>query len=118
MKSKYHNKKVMFDGIIFDSKKERDRYKELSALEDEGKISNLRLQVPYVLIPKQELPKPVRKSGRMKYSETACRYVADFVYIDAAGNEVVEDAKGMRTAEYNIKRKLMLMVHGIQIMEI
>ena len=31
---------------------------------------------------------------------------------------VVEDAKGMRTKEYIIKRKLMLYVHGIAITEV
>lgn len=31
---------------------------------------------------------------------------------------VVEDAKGMRTKEYIIKRKLMLKIYGIRIREI
>ena len=30
---------------------------------------------------------------------------------------VVEDAKGMRTREYQIKRKLMKAIHGIEIRE-
>lgn len=45
-------------------------------------------------------------------------YIADFVYTDAAtGKLVVEDAKGMRTRDYIIKRKLMLYIHGIKIRE-
>ena len=118
MKNKYHNTKVLYNGLKFDSKKEYERYLKLKDLEDKGEISELMLQVPYVLIPKQELPRPYMKSGRMKYVEPVCKYVADFVYKDKKGNVVVEDTKGMRTAEYNIKRKLMLMVHGIQIQEI
>ncbi len=45
-------------------------------------------------------------------------YFADFVYRDKAGNCVAEDAKGVRTKEYVIKRKLMLHVYGIRITEI
>ena len=41
-------------------------------------------------------------------------YFADFVYRDKAGNCVAEDAKGVRTKEYVIKRKLMLHVYGIR----
>jgi hypothetical protein len=31
---------------------------------------------------------------------------------------VVEDAKGVRTDEYILKRKLMLLVHGVKIREV
>ena len=51
--------------------------------------------------------------------ERAVSYVADFVYVDCAtGETVVEDAKGVRTKEYVIKRKLMLWVHGIRVKEV
>lgn len=46
------------------------------------------------------------------------KYVADFVYKDENGEEVVEDVKGMRTKEYIIKRKLMLWQYGIQVREV
>ena len=43
MKSKYHNKKVIIDGIKFDSKKEANRYQELKLMQRAGKIkSNIR----------------------------------------------------------------------------
>ena len=45
-------------------------------------------------------------------------YIADFVYRDKDGNEVVEDVKGVRTRVYVIKRKLMLWRHGIRIREV
>lgn len=38
----------------------------------------------------------------------AIKYVADFVYEDKDGRTIVEDAKGMRTDVYKIKRKIML----------
>ncbi len=110
-KSKYRSQKVLFDGILFDSKKELNRYKELRLLEDAGIIKNLKRQVRYTLIPGQK-----DKTG--KSIERPCTYLADFVYEDCNGSAVVEDTKGMRTPEYVIKRKLMLFVHGIRIVEI
>ncbi|MBQ2175640.1 MAG: DUF1064 domain-containing protein, partial [Alphaproteobacteria bacterium] len=51
IKRKYNNKKIIVDGIKFDSKKEALRYKELKMLEKAGIISNLQRQVKYTLIP-------------------------------------------------------------------
>lgn len=50
-KNKYHADKCMVDGILFDSKKEANFYKELLILEKTGIISNIRRQVSYELIP-------------------------------------------------------------------
>lgn len=109
--SKYKNKKTEVDGILFDSKKEAERYKQLHFLELAGFIEELRLQVPFELIPKQE------RDG--KVIERACVYKADFVYLDnATGDVVVEDVKGKRTPEYIIKRKLMLYRYNIRVREL
>lgn len=108
---KYHNKKTIVDGITFDSKKEGQRYIELKLLERGGLISNLQRQVKYTLIPSQKI------DG--KVVERAVTYSADFVYKDnETGQTVVEDTKGIKTKDYIIKRKLMLYVHGIRIMEV
>lgn len=106
MGNKYGAKKIKdpATGFIFDSKKEFIRWCELRILERAGKISDLKRQVKYELIPKQK-------------GERACNYVADFVYIDSDGNNVVEDTKGVRTDAYRIKRKLMLHIHGIKVKE-
>ena len=53
-----------------------------------------------------------------KLVQRATYYVADFVYKDAEGNEVVEDVKGFRTAEYLLKKKMMRALLGIQIKEV
>ena len=104
--SKYRNQKVQINGITFDSKHEAQRYAELLLLQRAGEIQGLRLQVRFELIPKQE-------------GERACYYIADFVYnMAATGELVVEDAKGVKTDVYKIKRKLMLWVHGIRIREV
>lgn len=102
--NKYGAKKVKaFDGQVFDSQREFQRYGVLRLLERAGKISDLQRQVKYELIPKQE-------------GERACYYIADFVYYEG-GQKVVEDCKGMKTDVYKIKKKLMLWVHGIRIRE-
>ena len=121
--SKYRSRKVVVDGITFDSKKEAWRYRELHLLEQTGEISNLQMQVKYELIPSQYELRPVTlKNGFVKMKkfcvEHACSYIADFVYIDTNGDTVVEDTKGFRTNDYIIKRKLMLYRHGIRIREV
>ena len=103
-KSKYGAVKTEVDGIMFDSKHEASRYQELRLLEQAGEIANLRLQVPYILFPKNE-------HGR------ALKYIADFVYNDDTGALVVEDAKGHSTDVYKIKRRLMAELKGIKIKE-
>ena len=118
--NKYRNKKVVYNGIVFDSKKEAQRYSELLLLENAGAISNLQMQVKYVLIPAQREPSVPKKRGGVKPGkliERECSYIADFVYQEN-GKTIVEDTKGIRTKEYVLKRKLMLWVHGIRIKEV
>jgi hypothetical protein len=110
--NKYHSKKVECDGIVFDSKKEAKRYRELKLLEKAGQIRGLRLQVPFVLIPAQ-------RDASGKVIERAVTYRADFVYTNLCPYEtVIEDTKGIKTKEYIIKRKLMMYIHKIRIKEV
>lgn len=109
---KFNNKKVTIPGRTFDSRKEYNRYFEPLLLERGGYISDLKLQVKYVVIPAQK-----DESG--KVLERECSYIADFVYFDQkAQRTVVEDTKGFRTKDYIIKRKLMLERYGIRIREV
>lgn len=117
--NKYRNKKVTVNGITYDSKKEAQRHAILKMMERAGRIRELRRQVKYVLIPAQYEPDEISARGRTKRGkliERECSYVADFVY-EENGKTVVEDTKGFRTADYIIKRKLLLWVHGIRIKE-
>jgi hypothetical protein len=125
--NKYGNKKVIVNGEVFDSKHEYMRYQELRLLERCGAIKDLRRQVAYELIPVQrEKSTRVYSKGRKKGQpiegkviEKAVTYIADFVYTDTAtGKEVVEDAKGVRTKEYILKRKMCLYLLGIKIQEV
>ena len=108
--SKFNNKPTVVDGIRFDSIKEATRYRELKVMEERGEIKDLRLQVPFLLIPSQR--------GKNR-TERSCKYYADFVYVVCATDEtVVEDTKGTRTPEYVMKRKLMLQIYGISVREL
>lgn len=102
-RAKYNAKKTVVDGIKFDSKKESERYSVLKLLERSGQIGGLKLQVVFLL----------SVNGIL-----VCRYIADFVYNDANGNQVVEDCKGFKTREYELKRKLMKAVFDIDIKEV
>lgn len=93
------------------SKREAKRAVELRLLERAGVISDLREQVKYILIPRQDGP-----DG--KCLERAVTWTADFVYRHRASLvTIAEDAKGVRTQQYVLRRKLMLWVHGIRIYE-
>jgi hypothetical protein len=103
LRSKYGNEKTEVDGILFASQREAGRYIQLRYLKKAGHIKDLRLQVPYEL----------NEGGTHSY-----KYYADFVYYDiSTGETIVEDAKGYKTKVYKKKRKLMLKVHNIQILE-
>lgn len=98
--------------LHFDSRKEARRYDELVALFRAGKIKDLRLQVDFTL---QEAYTCI-DGKRVR----AIRYRADFTYQEQVNGEwdvVVEDVKGKKTKEYNIKKKLMLDRYGIRIRE-
>ena len=47
--TKYKNKKVVLNGITFDSQKEARRYRDLSLLERVGEIQDLQTQYSFVL---------------------------------------------------------------------
>lgn len=110
---KYRNEKTAVNGVKFDSKKEAKHYQNLKVLEMIGEISELQTQVKFSLIPSQY--EGIGKSRRC--IERECSYIADFTFL-RNGKLVVQDAKGFRTPEYRIKKKLLLQVHGIQIEEI
>ena len=102
--SKYFAEKTTIDGLVFDSKKEADRWTHLSLLQRAGGITGLRRQVSLA----------VDINGKR-----ICRYIADFCYFEQ-GREVVEDCKSTYTAKlpvYVLKKKLVLAVLGIAIRE-
>lgn len=100
--AKFRNVPTTVDGRTFHSKKEARRYLELKAMQHEGLIDALECQPRY----------------RLEVNAThICDYLADFKYVQD-GIEVVEDVKGVRTREYELKKRLMRACHGIEVEEI
>ena len=105
--SKYGNKITHIGKLKFDSRKEGRYYLYLRELEKRGEIENLKLQVPFVLLPKIE-------------DQRAVKYIADFVY-DQNGENVVVDVKSEATRKkdaYILKKKMMRALLGIKIVEV
>lgn len=101
MYRKYHNTKMIVDGIKFDSRLEAERYEQLKILERAGIIRDLELHPEYELIPL------FRKNGR---TWRRAVYKADFRYILAEDDRIIiEDVKGstaMITDVFRLKQKL------------
>ena len=99
--NKYHNKKIEYNGIKFDSIKEKNHYIALKQLEKASIISDLQLQVPFLLID------TIRHNG-ITYPKT--KYIADFTY-KRDGKLYVEDVKSEITRKdktYRLKIKILL----------
>jgi hypothetical protein len=102
--NKYKAKKTVLDGITFDSGREAKRYRELTLLVRAGQIDCLERQPVY----------PILVAGR-----AIATYRGDFRYVDKrSGSQRIEDAKGMRTPVYKLKKKLVEAIYGITIVEV
>lgn len=111
-KHKFNAKKTVVDGIEFPSKAEARRFGELKILQKAGEITGLELQPVFKLLP------TARRSDGV--AERGVKYLADFAYVRKDGVRVVEDVKSpaTRTPEYVLKRKMMLHLFGITVMEV
>ena len=86
------------------SRKEAKCAADLKLLEQAGKISGLREQVKFELVP--------GKNG-----VSGIYYVADFVY-EEDQQPVILDTKGFRTQEYKLKKKMLYLLCGLTITEV
>lgn len=103
-KSKYKNIITVIDGYKFPSKAEANRYLALKLLEKSGQIKGLEIHPRY----------PLEVNG-----QRICIYEADFRYFDVErGTTRVEDVKGMRTAAFVLKKKLLKACHNVDVEEI
>ena len=105
--SKYHNCPTRcHQGPMHQSKLESLRCDELHLMQQGGLIRELQAH------PQQRF--------RLDVNDVhICDYLADFVYVDCeTGAQVVEDTKGHRTREYELKVKLMRAIHGVEIVEV
>lgn len=109
-KSKYGNKKVMYDGIKFDSAKERNYYLKFKIMQDAGIIKDLELQKRFIL------QKGYTINGKKRREIS---YYADFCYVTTKDDKLhVIDIKGYRTDVYKLKKKLFENKYGIEIEEL
>jgi len=105
MSNKYNALKTEVDGFIFDSRREAKRYSELKLLEKAGLIRQLELQPAFELL--------------VKTGKSVGKYKADFRYYDLEKKQwVIEDAKGVRTPVYTLKKKIVEEVYDIKIIEV
>ena len=116
MANKYGNKTAVRNGITFDSQKEAARYDQLMLLVCAGEIRDLKLQ------PEFTLQEAFMTADGEKIR--ALRYRADFSYRrkvlegpDTRWETVIEDVKGCKTKEYELKKKLMA-GNGIRVVEV
>lgn len=92
-KNKYHNTRLVIDGIRYDSKKEYERHCELILLEKAGEISELRFHDKKDIIILQDKP--------------LITYEPDFCYKEN-DNFIIEDLKGYQTKEFKLKKKMII----------
>lgn len=118
---KYNNKKVEYNGILFDSKKEKDRFVFLKDAEEQGLISNLQRQVKFELIPaiKEKYIKHLKTKEKEceRTVQLAISYTCDFQY-EKDGVMVVEDIKpspALIPKEFVLKEKLFRYKYGFSI---
>ncbi|MBY6965297.1 DUF1064 domain-containing protein [Clostridium botulinum] len=96
-RSKYGAKKIVIDGITFDSKDEGKYYEYLKKLKSQEKILNFELQ------PKYELQPGFKKNGK---TYRAITYAPDFLIYHLDGSEELIDVKGTETQQGNMRRKM------------
>ena len=102
--SKYKARPTEVDGILFASKGEAHRYRQLCLRVRAGEISDLELQPRYPLVVN---------------GVNVGTYVADFRYVETAtGATVTEDFKGFRTPLFKLKAKLVRALYGVEVVEV
>ena len=100
---KYNNQKTTYNGKEYDSKKEAKRAWELDLLLKSGNIKGYETQPRY----------PIIHNGIK-----ICTYIGDFLVTKTDGSRDLEDVKGVKTAVYVLKKKLVKAYYGIDIKEI
>lgn len=103
--NKYKAKKVVVDGIKFDSKLESNIYIKLKEIKSKLLDFEYNLQPRFLLMDKFKLNNKTFRS---------VEYIADFEII-SNGNSYIIDVKGMETPVFKIKAKLFAKKFGKEI---
>lgn len=102
-KSKYRNQKVTYNGFEYDSKKEAKRAADLDLLIKAGEVESWERQPSFDFV---------------LNGQKICTYIADFRVTYPDGAVEIEDVKGVKTAVYRIKKKMMKAFYGIDVKEL
>jgi len=102
-RTKYNAKKTLYNGYLYDSKKEANRAWELDMMIRAKKVVKVERQPRFDIYAN---------------SKFIAFYKADFKVFYPKGYFEVEDVKGMRTPMYRIKKKLVEAIYGITIKEV
>lgn len=127
-RSKFGAVPTTIDGLRFDSKREAARYHVLKVRMQAGDVRRLRCQPRYALCPLiiehgdiRDINAGTNSPRRHPVSE----YVADFEYEESdrgyggvTWQLVVEDAKGVRTDIYKLKKRWFEAQYGITVREV
>lgn len=97
--SKFHNKKTIVDGILFDSQMESHYYLYLKELKEQGVVVDFKLQPVFIL--QEGFSKDGKRIQPIKY-------IADFEVTYNDGHVEIIDVKGKITEAFRIKRKILL----------
>jgi len=95
--SKYKNVRCVFQGEVFDSKRELERYKEFKLMQLSGDIRSVVRQVSFCL------------------PGTKRRIRVDFLVVELDGRQSWYDAKGFETPAWALKAKIVKDALGIEI---
>ena len=104
-RGKYGNRRSFFNGKWYASKREADVAAKLQPLAERGLIKDYQEQKRITLVPGDGKMRPIV-------------YVCDYYYVDLNGVPHVLDAKGFRTADYRLKKRLAALLLHIEIEEV
>lgn len=104
--TKYGNVKTTYNGQLFDSKREAGHAALLDQLR---RATNISERVAAV---QSQVKFPIEVNEKK-----IATYVADFVVRFADGREEIHEVKGMKTAVYRLKKKLIEALYGVKILE-
>ena len=98
--NKYNARKTTVCGRTFDSRREAEVYLELLAQKQAGEIVRIGFQPSYTLLAGFK-----DNTGK---NQKPITYTADFFVTYADGRNEVIEVKGMRTRDYQLRKKLFL----------
>ena len=98
--NKYNARKTVMCGHVFDSKREAEIYLDLLSRKQHGEIIRIGLQPSYTLL--------AGFKDNQGNKQRAITYTADFFVTYADGRNEVIEVKGVRTRDYQLRKKLFL----------